>query len=101
MNKTINRPKAGIIYIINSPGGKGELDTIIVTEELFMRAKEIISKGPFNPVQLSQDIMTLMWKGDNRTEGVIHSEAVMSFDTYPAEYLNKYDFIGMIPIETY
>ena len=102
MNKTVNFPKAGIITIINGPGGQDELTILVVSERLYNMCRTAQDRvKPFDPYIASSNIMGLLYTDGVLVREVLEYSHVMSYGEYPVAYLNKYEFVGMIPIETY
>lgn len=102
MNKPVNFMKAGIISILHSPGGDDELIVVIVTERLYKMCKSAQERVlPFDPMIVSDMILSIIWDGDELVKEVLEYDVIMSYGEYPVEYLNKYEIVGMIPIQTY
>lgn len=96
MNKTINFPKAGIISILDND----ELTIIVVTERLYnicISAQERIK--PFDANIVSDMILGILYDGEELVNEVLEYDLIMSYGEYPVEYLNKYEIVGMIPIQ--
>jgi len=108
MNKTINRREAGIISIIDSPGGQDELVFYVVSPELFNQALGIV-EGSFAEIpnrmdigQISNKVMDLLFdEEEDYADGVLEHDLMMSWGYQGMEYLNHYEIIGMLPIQTY
>lgn len=108
MNIDINKPKAGIISIIHSPGGHDELVFYVVTPELLKQALKIIEDVTFDDwrkngtdCDVSEKIHGLLWVDKKISPDVLEKDFQMSWGFYPVKFMNKYEIIGMIPIEVY
>ena len=107
----MNKPKAGLISIINSPGGGDELDFMVVTPELYEKIKEVIERDSVwdtaTSWNVSNEIMELLYPVNEETQmgektpEILYEHFMMSWGRENINWMNRYEFIGMIPIETY
>lgn len=104
----MDKPKAGIISIIDSPGGRDELVFYVVSPEILKQATDIIESITFEEwrkngitCDISGKIMELLWIDDKMSPDVFEKDYQMSWGFYPVQFMNKYEIVGMIPIEVY